>query len=58
MLKKLKEKQGYISLETVIIAGLMIGFGAYAMTALFSLAEPVVQNALTQISSVMGITFG
>lgn len=57
MLKKLKEKQGYISLETVIIAGLMIGFGAYAMTEFFSIAQIMLHHSMNLIDDVLEIVF-
>ncbi|MDF2879444.1 MAG: hypothetical protein K0R54_1, partial [Clostridiaceae bacterium] len=34
MLKRLQEKAGYISIETVIVAGLMICLGVFAVNQL------------------------
>ena len=35
MLKFLKEKAGYVSIETIVVAGLMLALGVYALSELF-----------------------
>ena len=35
MLKFLKKKAGYISIETIVVAGLMLAIGVYALASLF-----------------------
>lgn len=38
-LNALKGKGGYISIETVIVAGLVIALGAFAITEFYSVAQ-------------------
>ena len=58
MLKKLQEKAGFISIETVIVAGLMIGLGVFAITQFYMVGETSVNGAVDKINEVMDITAG
>ena len=51
--KKLQAKAGYVSIETVVIAGLMIGLGALIIGNLSDAGESVATNAITKIESVI-----
>ena len=55
MFNKLKEKAGYVSIETVIIAGLMITLGVFAIGQLYSAGESVTADALTRVNSAMDL---
>ncbi|TCJ98256.1 UNVERIFIED_ORG: hypothetical protein BDK47_11842 [Anoxybacillus amylolyticus] len=41
MIRKLKEKAGYVSVETVVVAGLMLALGAYAISQFYEVGEGV-----------------
>ena len=51
MLKRMKEEEGYISIETVIVAGLVIGLGVLTITAFQKQANSVSEKALENIKS-------
>jgi len=56
MLKKLKEKAGYISIETIIVAGLMIGLGAFAITQFYAVGQVTTDAGIENVSKVLDIT--
>lgn len=53
--KQLKEKAGYISIETVIVAGLMIGLGAFAITQLYMTGQATTDDAIDRVNQVLDI---
>ena len=58
MLKKLQAKTGFISIETVIVAGLMIGLGVFAITQFYTVGETSVNGAVDRINAVMDVVAG
>jgi hypothetical protein len=55
MLKNLKEKAGYVSIETVIVAGLMITLGVFAITQLFDAGMAVTDSAMLGVNSALPV---
>ena len=55
MLKTLQEKAGFISIETVIVAGLMIGLGVFAITEFYAVGQSVTNDALDRVNEVAGV---
>ena len=58
MLKKLQEKAGFISIETIIVAGLMIALGAFAIQKFYLIGEEQTNNALANVNEVMTVATG
>jgi len=58
MLKKLQEKAGFISIETIIVAGLMIALGAFAIQKFYLIGEEQTSNALANVNEVMTVATG
>lgn len=48
----LRKKAGYVSIETVIVAGLIIGLGALSISSFQSSANGVTSRALKQVDDV------
>jgi len=48
----MKKKEGYIAIETIIVAGLIIGLGALSIAAFQSASNNVTTTALTKVSDV------
>lgn len=55
MLRKLQEKAGFISIETIIVAGLMIALGAFAIQKFYTIGEEQTNNALANVNEVMTV---
>ncbi|MDF2879445.1 MAG: hypothetical protein K0R54_4 [Clostridiaceae bacterium] len=55
MLKRLQEKAGYISIETVIVAGLMICLGVFAINQLYDAGSLVTTDAMDRINEVLTV---
>ena len=51
LFKMIKNEEGYISIETVIVAGLVIGLGVLTITAFQKQANDVSNKALTNIKN-------
>ncbi|BBW98950.1 hypothetical protein [Geobacillus subterraneus] len=49
---QLKGKAGYVSIEAVVVAGLMLALGAYAISQLYETAGSVMWEILSQVSSL------
>ena len=49
ILKRIKNSKGYISIETIVVAGLIIGVGVTAIMAFQGKANTLTQNALNKI---------
>ena len=56
MLKTLKDKSGFISVETVIVAGLMIGLGVFAIVEFYGVADSAVQDAVLRVDQALDVT--
>jgi len=52
VLTQLKKNEGYISIETIIVAGLIIGLGAFAISQFQNSANGVTETALDQVNDV------
>lgn len=48
----LKKNSGYVSIETVIVAGLIIGLGAFSIASFQGSSTKVTDTALDQVNSV------
>lgn len=55
MLNQLKEKAGFISLETIIVAGLMVALGAFAIGQYYNVAQMHADHTENAINRVMDI---
>ena len=55
MLKALKNKAGYISIETVIVAGLVIALGAYALTEFYTTAQGTTEISMENVNKAMDV---
>ncbi|MFF2531492.1 hypothetical protein ACFVS2_21530 [Brevibacillus sp. NPDC058079] len=51
----LKNKAGFISIETVIVAGLMIALGAYAITQLYMAGQSTTETAIDNVNKVLDV---
>lgn len=50
MLKKwMRNKKGYVSIETVIVAGLVIALGAFSMQEFYATAQGVVEVPIDKL---------
>ena len=49
MLKFLKEKAGYVSIETIVVAGLMLALGFYAISNLFDTGKEAADSAIAKL---------
>ncbi|MFF2531489.1 hypothetical protein ACFVS2_21515 [Brevibacillus sp. NPDC058079] len=56
VLNTLKSKAGFISIETVIVAGLMIALGAYAVTQLYMAGQSTTEKAIDNVNKVLDVT--
>ncbi|WCK57691.1 hypothetical protein PP175_27020 (plasmid) [Aneurinibacillus sp. Ricciae_BoGa-3] len=52
VINSLRKNSGYVSIETVIVAGLIIGLGALSISAFQSSANGVTTQALAKVHSV------
>ncbi|WPS85412.1 hypothetical protein SMD22_01930 (plasmid) [Brevibacillus halotolerans] len=55
VMKAFKEKGGFISIETVIVAGLMIALGAYAITQLYTTGQSTTDAAIDNVNKVLDV---
>ncbi len=51
MLTKIKNSKGYVSIETVIVAGLIIGLSIFTIVAFQNKGNEVSKKALTNIDN-------
>lgn len=58
MLRKLQEKAGFISIETIIVAGLMISLGAFAITNFYGVGQQTIDAGVANVEKVLDITVG
>jgi len=55
MLRKLQQKSGFISIETIIVAGLMVALGAYAIQEFFNVGQMQTDRAVNNVNRVMDV---
>lgn len=55
MLNKLQEKAGFISIETIIVAGLMVALGAYALSEFYTIGQMQTDRAMNSVNRVMEV---
>ena len=53
MINQLRKSEGYISIETVVCAGLIIGIGALTISKFRSSADTVATNAIEKVDNVL-----
>lgn len=53
MMNLLKKNSGYISIEAVIVAGLIIGLGTTAITKFSTSASSVTDSAIAKVSAAV-----
>lgn len=53
--RSLRDRAGFISIETVIVAGLMIGLGAFAVTQLYVTGQTTTEDAIDRVNQVLDI---
>ena len=51
MLNKIKESKGYVSIETIVVAGLVIGVGVVAFMAFQTKANTITNSALDKVQN-------
>ncbi|HCL4479971.1 TPA: hypothetical protein N2D99_002038 [Clostridium botulinum] len=51
MLTKVKNSKGYVSIETIIVAGLVIGLGVFTIIAFQNKGNEVTKKAMTNIDN-------
>lgn len=56
-INSMKKREGYISIETIIVAGLVIGLGAVAIGNFQSSGNEVVKKATDTVSSIQDAQF-
>ena len=49
MLTKIKESKGYVSIETIVVAGLVIGVGVVAFMAFQTKANKITDGSLNKV---------
>lgn len=49
MIQRTKEKAGYVSIETVVVAGLMLALGAYAISQLYEVGLRAVWENIRRV---------
>ena len=52
VVNKLRKNEGYVSIETIIVAGLIIGLGALAISAFQKSADGITTTALNRVEDV------
>jgi hypothetical protein len=55
LFQKLKGEAGYVSVETVIVAGLVIALGAYALTQFYMVGQATTEGAVDNINKVFDV---
>lgn len=53
MLRQLQESAGFISIETIIVVGLMIALGVFAIQKFFDIGQEQTDHAMTNINQVL-----
>ena len=55
MLKKLQEKAGFVSLETIIVTGVVIALGVYALTQYNDVGKLAVDGAIDKVTQALSL---
>ncbi|MBP1308699.1 hypothetical protein JOD82_001719 [Paenibacillus sp. 1182] len=55
VIQKLKNRAGYVSVETVIVAGLIIALGAYAISQFYTTSQATTEWSMQNINKVMDV---
>ncbi|ADO59466.1 hypothetical protein [Paenibacillus polymyxa] len=55
VLKKLKNRAGYVSVETVIVAGLIIALGAYAISQFYTTSQATTEWSMQNINKIYDV---
>lgn len=51
----LRKGEGYVSVETIIVAGLMIGIGAYAIREFYLVGKDITNDSIDKVLEVQDI---
>lgn len=54
MINILRKKEGYVSIETIIVAGLVIGLGAISLGSFRTTTSGVMSDAVDTVNTVGG----
>ena len=52
LVNTLRKKSGYVSIETIIVAGLLIGLGSLSISSFQASSNKVTSKALAQVEDV------
>ena len=53
MLKKLQEKAGFVSLETIIVTGVVIALGLYGLTQYQGVGKLAIETSIDKLTKVL-----
>lgn len=53
MLKKLQEKAGFVSLETIIVTGVVIALGLYGLTQYKDVGKLAIDTSVDKVTKVL-----
>lgn len=53
MLKRIKEKAGFVSLETIVVTGVVIALGIYGLTQYNDVGKLVINDNLDKLTEVL-----
>jgi hypothetical protein len=56
IIQKLKNEAGYVSVETVIVAGLIIALGAYAITQFYMTSQATTEFSVDNVNKVLDVS--
>ena len=56
MFKKLQEKAGFVSLETIIVTGVVIALGLYGLTQYQGAGKVAIDASVDKVSEVLSFT--
>ena len=53
MFKKLKEKAGFVSLETIVVTGVVIALGLYGLTQYNGVGKLAIDASIDKVTEVL-----
>mgnify|MGYP000953610707 CR=1 FL=1 len=56
MLKRLQEKAGFVSLETIIVTGVVIALGLYGLTQYQGAGKVAIDASVDKVTEVLSFT--
>ena len=56
MLRKLQEKAGFVSLETIIVTGVVIALGLYGLTQYQGAGKIAIDSSVDKMTEVLSFT--